>query len=69
MAWVALKVQGRTMRFATKRKAREYLLRAQSDRLEDSHTVQLHHGCSEYKVNGKTYTSGHKVATAEFRGF
>ncbi len=77
MAWVTLRVLGVDRKFATKRKAREFLLRAQASHiarkgevcgLQDEHTVQLHHGCTEYRVNGKTYTSGHKIATAEFRG-
>jgi len=64
MAWVAHKGK----RFASKRKLTEYLHRLNNETLQDQHIVQLHHGCSEYKVNGKTYTSGHKIATAEFRG-
>jgi hypothetical protein len=74
MAWVKLSdaipgmFEDSKLRFATKRKCREYILRLTSDKLSDQHIVQLHHGCTEYKVNGKTYTSGHKIASAEFRG-
>jgi len=66
MAWVVHKGK----RFASKRKLTEYLHRLNNDTLQDQHIVQLHHGCTEYvsPATGRCYTSGHKIATAEFRG-
>ena len=67
MAWVVHKGK----RFASTRKLREYLLRLHHETLRDEHIVQLHHGCTEFiaPATGRCYTSGHKIATAEFRGF
>jgi len=56
--------------FTTKRKAREYMLRLQANTLQDEHVVQLDHGSTHVKTgNGRTYRAGHKVTTADFRGF
>ena len=69
MAWIQVKIAGKVKSFTTKRKAREYMLRLQANTLQDSHTVQLTHGSDHVKHRGKTYTAGHRVETAEFRGY
>ena len=70
------------LRFASKRKAIEYLKRLQMEHLgntpssfgkfsglQDQHIAQHDHGCVDVKTpDGKTYTAGTKVLTAEFRG-
>jgi len=69
MAWKTLVVQGREMKFASGRKAREFLLRAHHQTLVNTdHVLQTHHGQPQHRHNGRTYTAGKPARAAEFRG-